>query len=145
MNLEGNDLYYNLSFSGKGSAVNDYLVAIAAAFKEQELPLEAKIRHAQPNEFKQFMTNLKNAKLQFLRSYLQSHMLSTEVIKYARADINYWYAFNLMNYPFEHPIFHNQTAPMAVPETSMISWRPFRSTIQVLYPINTTFIIYKIF
>ncbi|MEM1122374.1 MAG: redoxin domain-containing protein, partial [Bacteroidota bacterium] len=117
LNLAGNDLYYNLSFSGKGSGINNYLVATAAAFREHESELEAKIRHAQPIAFKRYLTELKNEKLQFLRSYLQSHVLTAEVIKYARADINYWYAFNLMNYPFEHPIAHNQPAPMAVPDT----------------------------
>lgn len=116
MELNGNDLYYNLSFSGKGSEINNYFVAIAAAFKETEIELETNIRYANPKSFKAFMKNLKNEKLKFLRSYLQSHTLTAEVIKYARADINYWYAFNLMNYPFEHPIFHNQTAPMSVPD-----------------------------
>ncbi len=116
MNLEGNDLYYNLSFSGKGSEINNYFVAISAAFRDTEIELETNIRYSNPAAFKVFLENLKTEKLKFLRSYLQSHTLTAEVIKYARADINYWYAFNLMNYPYEHAIFHNQTAPISVPD-----------------------------
>lgn len=116
MEINGNDLYQHLTFSGKGSEINNYFVALAAAFKHTALELETNIRYAEPPAFKAFMEQLRNEKLKFLRNYLQSHTLTAEVIKYARAEINYWYAFNLMNYPYEHPIFHNQVAPMPVPE-----------------------------
>jgi len=113
--INGNDLYRDLSFSGKGSDINNYLVTAARLFKHTALELESNIRYAEPNAFKAFLKKIKEDKLQFLKTYLESHTLSTEAIKYAHADINYWYAFNLMNYPYEHPIFQNQPAPMPLP------------------------------
>ncbi|GEM_PF-1101582 len=113
--IDGNDLYQNLTFSGNGSKINNYLVTAAKLFRHVELELETNIRYAEPAAFKTFLNKIRAEKLQFLRTYLQGHTLSTEVIKYAHADINYWYAFNLMNYPYEHPIFQNQPAPMPVP------------------------------
>ncbi|MFK7981659.1 MAG: TlpA family protein disulfide reductase, partial [Saprospiraceae bacterium] len=113
--INGSDLYRDLSFSGKGSDINNYLVTAARLFKHTAVELEANIRYAEPNAFKAFLNKVRLDKLQFLRTYLESHTLSEEVVKYAHADINYWFAFNLMNYPYEHPIFQNQPAPMPLP------------------------------
>ncbi len=113
--INGNDLYEGLSFTGKGSGINNYFVTAARLFKHIELELETNIRHTSPNDFKTFLKKVRTEKLQFLRTYLEGHTLSADVVKYAHANINYWYAFNLMNYPYEHPIFQNQPAPMEVP------------------------------
>lgn len=114
--VDGNDLYEGLSFTGKGSAINNYFVTAARIFKHIPAELETNIRHASPLDFKTYMDKIRSEKRQFLRTYLQSHTLSAEAIKYAHADINYWYAFNLMNYPYEHPIFQDLPAPMPVPD-----------------------------
>ena len=114
--INGNDLYNDLVFSGKGSAINNYLVASARKFKHIDIELERKIRYATPDEFKTYLKQIKANKLKFLKDYLKTHTLSVEVAKYAKAEIEYWHAFNLMNYPYEHPIFHNQTSPMKVPD-----------------------------
>ncbi len=113
--INGEDIYKDILFSGKGSKANNYLVAAARQFHEKDLELAANLRYAQPAAFKSFVNNLRMERLNFLRTYLQSHQLNSEFIKYAKADINYWYAFNLMNYPYEHPIFHDQPVPMEVP------------------------------
>lgn len=113
--IDGNDLYEDLTFSGKGSDINNYLVTAANLFKHVELELETNIRYTEPAAFKLFLHKVRIEKSQFLETYLESHTLSAEVIKYAQADIDYWYAFNLMNYPYEHPIFQNQPSPMPVP------------------------------
>ena len=115
VSVKGNDLFQDLTFSGKGNEINNYLVAAAYAFNHIELELETNIRYATPIAFKTFLTEVRNQKLKFLRNFLQSHLLTAELIKYAHAEINYWYAFNLMNYPYEHPIFQNKPIPMPVP------------------------------
>lgn len=114
--INGNDLYSQTVFSGNGSKVNNYLVAAANTFKKKNQELEVKIRYADPTEFKAFLAEVRQEKLAFLSKYLESNTLKTNIIKYVKADIDYWYAFNLMNYPYEHPIFHEQSSPMAVPE-----------------------------
>ena len=113
--INGNNLSGNTIFSGKGSKSNNYLVAAANRFRNELLELEVKIRYAKPAEFKLFIKEIKDQKHKFLRTYLESQGLSAAVIKFARADIDYWYAFNLMNYPYEHPIFHDEPSPMLVP------------------------------
>ncbi len=114
--ISGNDLYEGLIFSGKGSNINNYFVAVANKFKHIEVELERKIRYATPKEFRTYLNQVKANKLRFLREYLQTNSLTAEVAKYAKSDIEYWFAFNLMNYPYEHPIFHNQSSPMEVPD-----------------------------
>lgn len=113
--INGNDLFTGLVFTGKGSNINNYLVEAANKFRHITVELERKIRYSTPSEFKAYIKQVKANKLNFLKDYLQSHSLTAEVTKYAKADIEYWYAFNLMNYPYEHPIFNNQKAPMEVP------------------------------
>ena len=115
INISENNNFSGISFAGKGSMINNYLLAQAKKFQQEKTELEQQIRYAGPGAFKDYMTKQKNKKLQFLRKYLQIHQLSTEDYIYAKANILYWYAFNLTNYPFEHPLHNNQPTPMPVP------------------------------
>ena len=119
MVINGNDIA-NTVFSGKGSKANNYLVAAAQQFYKQNLELEANIRYAQPVAFKIFIEKLRTEKLKFLTTYLQTHQLDVEFINYAKSSIDYWHAFHLKNYPYEHPLVHDQPAPMEVPEITTI-------------------------
>lgn len=114
--VNGNNLYDAITFGGKAAKINNYFLASHKEFRDIELELKAKIRYGEPVEFKEYLKELKLAKLAFLRNYLQSNTLAVHEIKYAKADIEYWYAFNLMNYPYEHPIFHDLPSPMSVPD-----------------------------
>jgi len=113
--IEGNDLYSGLSFTGIGSDINNYLVAAANKFRHIEIELKRKIQYATPDEFKSYLKQVEINKLNYLEEYLGTHTLSEKMANYAKADIEYWYAFNLMNYPYEHPIYQNKPTPMDVP------------------------------
>jgi peroxiredoxin len=117
INLAGNQLYEGLQFKGKGSAINNYLVAAAKQFQGIEPQLLEQIRHAKPDEFKLYLKGVRDKKQLFLSEYCKNNELDPVKIAFLQSDIEYWYAFNLMNYPYEHPIFHNQKAPMELPAT----------------------------
>ena len=106
----------NLYFTGKGGNHNNYLVLFHQKFADLKEELKDKINVATPNEFLDFMRKARGIQLEFLNSFPDQDKFSKGFLAYARAEIDYWYGFNLLNYPWEHPLYHNLDAPMKVPD-----------------------------
>ena len=114
--LTGHSLLNNLNFTGPNAALNNVLLELTRTFKTADEGLDHQLRNAEPAAFQQFMTVLRDRKRLFLDEQQSTVHLSEDQYQYARASIDYWFAFHLMNYPYEHPIFHNQPTPMPVPD-----------------------------
>jgi thiol-disulfide isomerase/thioredoxin len=65
--------------------------------------------------FKEFMNQAHYSKQQFLDNYQAKNQFSQTFLQYAQADMDYWCAFYLSNYPWEYPIYFNEAAPAKVP------------------------------
>ncbi len=111
--ITGSDIYTQTTFSGSNSAENSYLIAQAAAFQHIEEELKQQIEVATPMAFKAWMVDIRQQKLDFYYQRMQG--LSPAFLSYAEADINYWYAYNLMNYLYEHPLLNDEDFPMEAP------------------------------
>ncbi|MEL6924941.1 MAG: TlpA disulfide reductase family protein, partial [Bacteroidota bacterium] len=105
-----------LHFSGKGSAHNNYLLRFGAHFRELHQSLKARLRYAEPNEFKAFLAEAYAKKRAYLKHYQTTHELSKGFVRYAQAEIDYWFGFQLMNYPMEHPYYLEDSEAFVLPE-----------------------------
>ena len=103
--MNGSKFPEALHFTGKGSAHNNFLLRLKAKFTDSEKTLKTKIRYANPEEFAQFMKSVWEKKWAFYESYKTTHEFTPGFEKFAEAEINYWYAFQMMNYPLEHPYY----------------------------------------
>ena len=110
--FHGQAFQKTLHFSGKGNVQNNYLLAQRKFFKGEDNVLRKKMKNVKPLGFSKYMSEQREARLAFLQKYIDSYEMSFSFTNYAIADIDYWYAYNLLNYPWEHPLYHNQDAPM---------------------------------
>ena len=112
--ITGSDIYNNTKFTGSGSEENTYLLKAAQKFKTTEIVLQRNVQDASPRAFKSWLGQVRKEKLDFLTDYIATHPLSASFLPYAEADINYWYAYNLMDYLYVHPMLNDQPYPMEV-------------------------------
>lgn len=111
--ITGSDIYTQTTFSGSRSLENSYLLAHAAAFKGINQKVKKQIEIAEPMAFKTWMDDIRQQRLQFFYENLTG--VSASFLAYAEADINYWYAYNLMNYLYEHPLLKGEDFPITAP------------------------------
>jgi len=112
--ITGSDIYKDTKFTGSGSKENTYLLKAAQKFKNIERTLKRNVQDASPHAFKSWLTQVRKEKLDFLTNYITTEPLSANFLPYAEADINYWYAYNLMDYLYVHPMLNDQPYPMEV-------------------------------
>ncbi|MEO0779991.1 MAG: SH3 domain-containing protein, partial [Bacteroidota bacterium] len=106
----------SLRFSGPGSAANNWMLTIARLRRTGAATREAKIREAGPEEFSQYLGEQRRVFHAELTRYGAEFSLSTTFLAFARADIDYWWATQLLNYPWEHPLQKGLPAPMQLPD-----------------------------
>ncbi len=111
------DFPASVKFSGEGASANNYLLALALLKKKSETNLKKYIREAEPLTFISFMEEQRKSLLSFFKEYKKQNKIDRLFQEYAKADIEYWYGYQMLNYPWEHPLYKNQNAPMAVPDS----------------------------
>jgi peroxiredoxin len=96
-----------MSCTGKNASPILFLNALRQYSKTIEVNLRSKIKTEEnPDAFLAFLDNSLQAKYSFLRQYPQSGTFSKDFLDYIKAEIDYWYAFNVLNYPIEHPLLN---------------------------------------
>lgn len=123
--IKGSDIYTQTLFTGNGSENNQYLLKAADKFKKNHEELLINIEDLDIQEFKDWLGTVRQEKLNFLYANLEG--LSESFYAYAEADVNYWYAFHLMDYLYQHPLANDETYPMQASE----GYLDFMSTIPV--------------
>ena len=111
--ITGSDILTQTTFSGSNSAENSYLLAQATAFQQVENELKLQVEESEPMAFKSWMDGIRQQKLAFYYQRMQG--LNPTFLAYAEADINYWYAYHLMNYLYEHPLLNDEDFPIEAP------------------------------
>jgi thiol-disulfide isomerase/thioredoxin len=117
INYSGASQNKSLNCSGRGAEQITFLYAFKNFSKKIESELKGNLHDAQPPAFKSFLEYAKKEKQRFLDEYQGNQAFSLAFRRYLQADIDYWYAFNLLNYPWEHPLYYDETAPMKVSES----------------------------
>ena len=102
----------NTRFSGKGAVHCQYLKENKQKFETIEVALKNNIHFSNPSEFKVFMADAVKQMQQYYSNYPAIAFFSDGFKNYATANYNYWFAFNMLNYPWEHPLYYGETEPM---------------------------------
>ena len=116
ISFTGNNFLKTVFFRGKAAHHNNYLKDKIEKFKTFEGDLADRIKNASPFQFMAYMNQVKKDKILYLETYHHAHPFSRRFLAHAKAEIEYWYAYQLLNYPWENPLHHNQEGPLEVPE-----------------------------
>jgi len=111
---QSNEPSLALHYSGKGSIHNQFLFDFHQAFAATEKALRKHIEEDDPFAFQQWLQAKYQEKLAFFNAYENRSLFTPSFTAFAKGEIEYWYGYNLLNYPWEHPIFHDQDIPMNV-------------------------------
>ncbi|MFT5802027.1 MAG: hypothetical protein ACI956_001837, partial [Nonlabens sp.] len=122
--------YKTLHFVGKGNTSNNYLLAKRKRFENEDEDLRKQMKNLAPAEFLVYMEEQRTLRMEFLGNYEKSYSFESDFAALAKAEVIYWYANQLMNYPWEHPLYHDEEAPMALPA----NYYDFLQTIEVSDP-----------
>ncbi len=116
VSFTGNNFLKTVFFRGKGANHNNYLKDRVEKFKIYEGDLADRIKNSSPFQFMAYMKEVKTNKDLYVETYHHAHPFSRTFLAHAEAEVDYWYAYQLLNYPWENPLHHNQEGPLAVPE-----------------------------
>lgn len=105
-----------LEFSPEQGAANNYLLSKQKYFAEAIAALPEQTKKLSPLAFQEYMDEQRTQRLEFLGNFANENSLEKDFSEFAKAEINYWYANQLLSYPWEHPLYHGLDAPMPVPE-----------------------------
>ncbi len=117
LQFEGNKFPVSLKFFGKGSHHNDYFFASQQQFADWNADfIHFEISRLKAQEFKLFMNRLKQQKWDFFQNFDLGKKLnfSEQFTIYAHANIDYWWAYNLIKYRIERPILTGKPVPMTL-------------------------------
>ncbi len=113
ISFNGRNFFNTLTYAGSGAPQNQYLADKKAYFTVMEANLHTKIEYASAAEFSAFLASAYQKMLDWHEAY-DKNGFSEEFRRYAKAEIDYWYAYNMLNYPIEHPLYKDEPSPMAV-------------------------------
>lgn len=116
ISFTGSNFLKTVFYKGKGANNNNYLKDRVEKFKNYEGNLPDRIKNASPFQFMAYMEQVKTDKKLYVETYHHAHAFSRTFLAHANAEVDYWYAYQLLNYPLENPLHHQQEGPLDVPE-----------------------------
>ncbi len=111
----GTAFFYSMKFKGVGADNNKFLKEFNEVFGQYTNNfLYHDLVNKSSGEFKHYMNQIRNKKLNYLNNYPTSSRVkfTTEFKNYIRAEIDYWWAFNLLRYRWEYPSANTYSFPM---------------------------------
>lgn len=101
---------------GRAANHNNYLKDKAEKFQSFEGNLQNQIKNSSPFQFTAYMDKVLEDKHLYVDTYHHAHAFSNQFLDFAKASVDYWYAYNLLNYPWENPLHHHKEGPLKVQE-----------------------------
>ncbi len=111
----GSNFLKTVFFKGRGANNNNYLKDRVEKFAGFEGNLPDRIKNSSPFQFMAYMDQVKTNKDLYVETYHHAHAFSRTFLAHAEAEVDYWYAYQLLNYPWENPLHHQQEGPLDVP------------------------------
>lgn len=118
INCYGNDFAKTITFAGKGAGKSRYLKNINNVFPERNADyIFYELVEREAMDFRRYMDRLHRKMWGLYKSLLPSQKkgFSTNFEHYIKADIDYWYAYNLLRYRVENPISNGIYEPVELP------------------------------
>ena len=115
--FSGNNFMHSLQFAGKGSAHNNYLKERDLRFFQMEKNARRQAESMNKNHYVSLLEKIKKDKHDFLKSSKFSSQFSERFKVFAQVDVDYWYAFLRLNYPWEFGFANNMDGAMKMPKS----------------------------
>ena len=116
LDFKASDVLHPLQLVEATYQDNAYLAKQAVILKDFKEKLQKAFKEMRnPMAFKRFMEEGHSKRLAFLKQYQKQHVLHPQFLEYARNEIDYWFANQLFNYRWEHPLLNDKEAPIKVP------------------------------
>lgn len=106
LNFQGGNLQESIRFGGKGEVHNTFLTQYLRHFEKYNNDFVSyEIESMSPMEFRRFMDKIHTIKWFYINHYdaTLKGKFSSAFNDYISSEADYWWAYNLMRYPFEHP------------------------------------------
>lgn len=118
VNAQDRDFAKSATFAGKGAGKSRFLKNINDVFIEKNSDyVFYELVERNPMDFRKFMDRLHQKMVGFYGS-LNAELkkdFSPEFEQYIKADIDYWYAYNLLRYRVENPLSNGIYEPIELP------------------------------
>lgn len=115
--FSGKNFLHSLQFAGKGAAHNNYLKEQTLRFSRMEKDARKQAEFLSEHRYTQLMDKIKLEKNGFLKSSRFAAQFSERFKVFAQADIDYWYAYLRLNYPWEYGFANGMDGPMKMPKS----------------------------
>ncbi len=115
--FSGNNFMQSLQFAGTGSAHNNYLKEREMKFSAMEKDARKQAETMKENHYTQLLEKIKTEKNGFLQSSKFAPQFSDRFKIFAQADIDYWYAYLMLNYPWEFGFSNNMDGAKKMPKS----------------------------
>ncbi len=113
------DARYNnskITFVGQGAAHNNYLIEKERKFgRKMQGNVRYQLTKLGHEEFKELVDRLYNEQLSLYQSYEKTSKFTPTFAAFAKADIEYWRAYHLLQYRWEHSA--NWEDPLELPQS----------------------------
>lgn len=117
MAFEGKDFVSSINFGGKCGGQNNFLSQFNNKFREYDDDyVYREIVGKSPSVYRFQMDKIKREKWNYYQKYdmKEKRSFSANFAKYISAEIDYWWAYNLLRYHWEHPAANGLAFPMRI-------------------------------
>ena len=118
INAQGNNFAKSITFAGHGAGKSRYLKNVNDVFLERNSDyVFYELVERDPMGFRKFMDRLHQKMKRFYQSLNAESKkdFSPEFEQYVKADVDYWYAYNLLRYRVENPLSNGIYEPIELP------------------------------
>ncbi len=113
----GSSFIWSLKFEGDGAANNEFLKDFNNEFiNENESKIYGEIVSKRAMDFRYFLDGIHRSKWNFYHTYdyKKRNKFTSEFRKYIIGEIDYWWAYSLLRYHWEHPASNGLPHPMKI-------------------------------
>lgn len=115
--FSGNNFLQSLQFAGKGAAHNNYLKNRDSKFFHQEKEARKQAESMKENHYSTLLEKVRMDKNDFLQTSKYVNQFSEKFKVFAQADIDYWFAYMKLNYPWEFGFANDLDGAMKMPKS----------------------------
>ncbi|MGB1217664.1 MAG: hypothetical protein ACPG5P_07295, partial [Saprospiraceae bacterium] len=112
ISFDGKDMRNTLKFDGKAGKQIAFLTELEKEFKNEDVEAKGLVFKSSDKSYKKYMDGVRKKKIEFLKKRLNDFSDSFNI--YAKAQIDYWYAYHLANYRWEYPLQFDKLEPIEI-------------------------------
>ena len=121
VDFDAADFFNSIKFNGPGGGHNNFLKKLSTQFTNGDKEVQGKMfSERNASAFKKFIEKVYKEKQAFYN--INVNEFSSDFAQYAKASIDYWYAYKMTSYRWENPLNLNQPSPKTIREKSFYNF-----------------------